>query len=288
MPEISVPGKWILAGEHAVIRGRPAVVFPLPSRTLKLSYELADAAAFSCTVEKSSPDRLTAALERVLPQAVSRLPRKPPAQQVTLRVTSNIPVSAGLGSSAALCASVGRLFVALGALDESDLHSYCTHLEDIFHGTSSGLDLAAVLSGQPLKFQKMRPPALLPLAWKPRFYLSDTGARSSTSDCIAKVRAHPQLAEWDERMGEAVRLAIYGLGEEEKTGIAMLTAAIREAKECFQTWGLIDGATAKTLKTLEAAGALAAKPTGSGNGGFVLSLWNKEPPAELQALSVWA
>ena len=32
-------GKWILLGEHAVLRGCPALVFPLPSFFLKLTVE---------------------------------------------------------------------------------------------------------------------------------------------------------------------------------------------------------------------------------------------------------
>jgi mevalonate kinase len=32
------------------------------------------------------------------------------------------------------------------------------------------------------------------------------------------------------------------------------------------------------MKEIEALGALAVKPTGSGDGGFILSLWKEAPP----------
>ena len=35
---IEVVGKWILAGEHAVLRGSPALVFPLKSRSFSLYF----------------------------------------------------------------------------------------------------------------------------------------------------------------------------------------------------------------------------------------------------------
>src|SRR5574337_2011015 len=37
--ETKVHGKWILAGEHAVMRQSPAIVFPLKSRQLTLNYQ---------------------------------------------------------------------------------------------------------------------------------------------------------------------------------------------------------------------------------------------------------
>ena len=37
--EVKVSGKWILAGEHSVLRGGRAIVFPLNSRYLKLKYD---------------------------------------------------------------------------------------------------------------------------------------------------------------------------------------------------------------------------------------------------------
>lgn len=38
------------------------------------------------------------------------------------------------------------------------------------------------------------------------------------------------------------------------------------------------------MNRLTAEGALAVKPTGSGGGGFVLSLWDRQPPESLELL----
>ncbi|MEK6577816.1 MAG: hypothetical protein AABZ55_01200, partial [Bdellovibrionota bacterium] len=37
--ETRVPGKWVLAGEHAVLRGGTAVTLPHPQFSLKLSFK---------------------------------------------------------------------------------------------------------------------------------------------------------------------------------------------------------------------------------------------------------
>ena len=45
------------------------------------------------------------------------------------------------------------------------------------------------------------------------------------------------------------------------------------AKDCFEQWGLIDSSVQAEMDRLSAQGALAVKPTGSGGGGYLLSLW---------------
>ena len=41
--ETTTFGKWILAGEHAVVRGHEALVFPIKEKQLTLRYQAASA-----------------------------------------------------------------------------------------------------------------------------------------------------------------------------------------------------------------------------------------------------
>ena len=62
-------GKWILAGEHAVIRGHGALVFPLPDKTLTLSYTPADTATellISTHMLGHEPDTTQTLLQQIL------------------------------------------------------------------------------------------------------------------------------------------------------------------------------------------------------------------------------
>jgi mevalonate kinase len=63
--------------------------------------------------------------------------------------------------------------------------------------------------------------------------------------------------------------------------IEELAAAIRLARSCFDRWGLASGEMGSHLRFLEENGALAVKPTGSGDGGFALSLWQSFPPRSI-------
>jgi mevalonate kinase len=47
--------------------------------------------------------------------------------------------------------------------------------------------------------------------------------------------------------------------------------------ESFSGWGLTTGVLGDHIQQLKDYGALAVKPTGSGDGGYVLSLWRQPP-----------
>jgi mevalonate kinase len=63
----------------------------------------------------------------------------------------------------------------------------------------------------------------------------------------------------------------------EKEGFVDLIESINKARSCYERWGLTAGALDTHMKKLTEEGALAVKPTGSGRGGFVISLWRSEP-----------
>jgi mevalonate kinase len=142
--------------------------------------------------------------------------------------------------------------------------------------------VACVLEAAPIRYVKGKPAEALALGWKPFLYLCDTGRRSSTKSCVEKVEsaARPDL---DQRMGEAVRQVgaalLAGSG-----GIMQLAEGMNLAASCFEEWGL--GVDPGLVDKLRRAGALAVKPTGSGGGGFLLTLWTAPPPPELGLIPV--
>ena len=64
-------------------------------------------------------------------------------------------------------------------------------------------------------------------------------------------------------------------------GFEMLSQAIHQARGCFERWGLASGEMGNHIQWLFSQGAYAVKPTGSGDGGYVLSLWRKPPPQSM-------
>ncbi|MEK2690570.1 mevalonate kinase family protein [Bdellovibrio sp. GT3] len=278
-------GKWILMGDHSVIRGYPSLVFPIPSRTLELKYTPGEH-ALVLDLKGDHGQEMQLLFWGVLERAfqLKNIPR--PVFTGTLHVDSSLPVGAGMGASAALCVALTRWLGHLGYVQESEYFEFARSLEDLFHGESSGIDISVALSGQGLRFVRNGERTEITPKWKPRWYISYSGKRGVTADAVNKVKdllakQPPVGQQIDLNMAKAVETAQKALlMDSESEGLQTLVQALNMGAECFDKWGLNEGAPASHIAWLREQGAIAVKPTGSGGGGYVISLWEKPPSAE--------
>lgn len=278
-------GKWILAGEHAVLRGCPALVFPITSQSMKFSY-LGSPEELKVNFSGAHGEELRLLFWGVIEQALSKVKQSRKELTGQIQLWSDLPVGAGLGASAALCVALGRWISWMGWIEETEIYEFSRSLENLFHGESSGVDIAVALSGHGLKFLRNGPREPIKPMWKPQWYLSSCGKRGVTSECVQKVKElairNEELAQHlDQEMSKSVQLAERALVADEKAGFALLEESIEKAASCFLRWGLTEGELDQHMRDLRRHGAVAVKPTGSGGGGYVLSLWNKPPPTAL-------
>lgn len=284
--ETMTTGKWIMIGEHAVLRGSPALVFPLSSATMH--FRFTPSAKGDITLKLSGPHgpELELLFWGVLEKACSMTGLHRSELSGEVEIESRIPVGAGMGASAAFCVAVARWFSVEGYVKESDIENFGRQLEDLFHGESSGLDIAVVHGGKPIRFTRAGERKQLNLMWTPKCFLSYSGQRGVTRDCVNQVKElgakdPARGLQLDHQMMDAVALAEFALGLPEQDGLPQLEKALSQAAACFSEWGLIDRLSESKIKDLRSRGARVVKPTGSGGGGYLLSLWKDEPaPAD--------
>ena len=287
--QTTVPAKWVLTGEHSVLKGAMAVALPHPHLSLTLEF-IPDSSLGALVVYPAhTQEMLIQLLAEILPAPL-------PSGRMTL--LSQIPIGAGMGSSAALCVALTQWLAPFLGLSPDQIISFATELEHRFHGKSSGMDVAVIASQTPISFrmnQGVEGIRRLEVKRLPYFTFHDTGIRSSTRDCIAQVNSYrkeqpEQAVISDQRMGDASLKAVEGLKKfdqgETQEALGLLTQAIQDAQKSFYDWQLVPESARALEQELYAQGALAVKLTGAGGGGMMVALWDRcrDKESELKEL----
>ena len=277
-------GKWILVGEHAVLRGHGALVFPIAEKQLTLKY-IQSPSPLSVVYEGEHGADTHLLFLSVLEQGMQLLGRSVHELQGHFTLESNIPVGVGMGASAALSVATARWFANMNLIPKQNVNAFSKELENLFHGQSSGLDIAGVAAQSGIHFQQG---ICTPIKqyWQPRWLLSSCGQLGITSHCIQKVQTLWQsdaitAEKIDRAMAESVTQAQQALEENTPNSQAQLAHAMKSAAHCFMQWGLVSEHLQQHMHELTNAGAIAVKPTGSGGGGYVVSLWESDPPKKM-------
>ncbi len=266
--------KWIMSGEHTVVRGGKALAFPLQKYESSIEFTPSDELEIYDTNGEEKFNEIFLSLLRSAAEFA-----KFDFQKITGKflVQSNIKMKSGLGSSAAICTNIAKIFKHLGLWE--DVFSLATHLEDKFHCRSSGLDIAVAMTDKAVVFKNNRVSHVLEPSFWPYMMLTYSGEKSTTSKCAEIVKNiittdHKLADELNAKMNQASDLCESSLKEGD---FLKLRDGIRLADDAFRGWGLYNDTLTTHVAALLNDGAVAAKPVGSGLGGFVLSLWEEKP-----------
>ncbi len=270
------PGKVILAGEHFVVHGAPAIA--LPVRAVHKEIEV-DARldpydhALELRIVDPFPEHET--LREMLITLLERLVI-PTTGEVRVTVRSSLTPGAHLGSSAALAVALVRAVLDFRGLEypDDEVARLAFDLERIVHKNPSGIDNTVVALDRPIWFVKGTAPEPIACALDATLLLADTGVASSTAEVVARV------GEFRQTHADRFALLLAEAGAVTTRLRAALAAGdARAAGECLDRNQLLlaeVGTSSPELERLVAAargaGALGAKLTGGGGGGNAIAL----------------
>lgn len=277
-------GKAILIGEHFVVFGGTALAFPVLNAHLEVTLRASPRARNRVWLDPAFPDseRVQAACRRGLREMT--LKRR---YRLELKVSGNLDAGAGLGASAAFSVAFARAFLALDGRDDEDLVAQAAfEMERAFHGHPSGIDSTTVAFEVPCYLKTGErfvsgeevgaSAGFLDIAPGAVFLLADTGERRRTSESVSSIRAFAETNRGGKILGKLVDIS---------ETIALQTAAAMQDAD-FEYVGSMMNENHYLLRALEVstpklerlrlgalgAGALGAKLTGAGNGGYLLAL----------------
>lgn len=302
MPAItaSAPGKVILFGEHAVVYGQPSIAVPVLQVAAKAivnpwikgvagSVHIgAPQVGMDANLDRlSANDPLAAAVRAVLSELKID---QPPAFK--LRVTSTIPLAAGLGSGAAVSVAIVRAISAfLGSpLSDELVSALAFEVEKLHHGTPSGIDNSVITYAKPVYFIKGQPIQTFRVAQPFTLLIADTGVPSPTRVAVGDVRAgwekdSERYEAIFKSIGEIVQKARQEIERGNLEGIGKL---MDDNHALLQQIDVSSPDLDRLVDAARQAGALGAKLSGGGRGGNMITLVDEKSvdqvTAKLQAV----
>ncbi len=273
--------KVILLGEHAVVHGRPALAMAL------------DRGVTVTLTDLPRPPEL----DPLGTEAFRQMADQAGVAEVHAKSEADVPVGAGLGSSAAFSVAAARALLSWSGNDAptpQDVLWLAGIGEAVFHGNPSGVDaaLATRSPGTIIRFEKGAPPDIqqVPAPHGFPLVIADTGERGSTKDQVAGVAA---LLNENTRSQIALGALLDMLADLVGTTQTFMRDAdwpaigksFDAAQSILGRLGVSTPRIQDACAIARAAGAQGAKLTGAGGGGCVIAVAPSPAPvaAALQA-----
>jgi mevalonate kinase len=282
-------GKVILFNEHFVVYGLPAIASAIASKTSAL---VKTQKGSGVELQDDRPETPGYKAEKFAEQKES-LDKMLKFMQVDtgrnhfkITLAGDLIAASGVGASAASCAAIARAFS-----DELGLHFSDERINEIayegekgYHGTPSGIDNTAATYGgliwfkreansQRMERMKLRKPV--------EIVMGNTGITADTKSVVGgvKERREKEPEKYGRLFNEAAQLAEDAREQLESFNLGRIGAMMNRNHELLQQIGVSCNELDMLVNLSRDNGALGAKMTGTGRGGYMLAL---TPGLELQ------
>jgi mevalonate kinase len=281
MGEGSGYGKVILFNEHFVVYGIPAIASAIGSKTLA-KVELSEGKGWSIQDDRPATPGYK---EEKLDHQRDSMERIFKAAGIDSNITSlkiilggDLKAASGVGASAASCAAIARALshqFNLG-FSEEKINEIAYEGEKGYHGTPSGIDNTAATYGGLIWFQRGEPNIMERLKLKEpvEIVMGNTGVVANTKAAVAGVRARKDddPAKYDDMFTNAEVLGKRAKEALENFDLIRVGELMDENHRLLQEIEVSSKDLDFLVELARNNGALGAKMTGGGLGGYMVAL----------------
>lgn len=281
MGEGSGYGKVILFNEHFVVYSIPAIASAIGSKTIAKvehlegkGWSIQDDRPAIPGYKKEKLDHQKESMERILKAAGIDAN----STQIKIILEGDLKAASGVGASAASCAAIARALSRqfnLGFSDEK-INEIAYEGEKGYHGTPSGIDNTAATFGGLIWFQKGEPNVMERLKLKEpvEIVMGNTGVVANTKAAVAgvKERKENEPEKYENIFNAANDLAQEARKALESYDLEAVGNYMNKNHELLQSIEVSSKDLDLLVELAKDHGALGAKMTGGGLGGYMVAL----------------
>ncbi len=279
-------GKVILFGEHFVVHGIPGIVAGINDRTIATveaskKYELIDNREEIPGYKQEKLEQQKESMKLIFAKMGIDEEKNP----VKIVLWGNLLAASGVGASAASCAAIARALADLFGQENSDerINEIAFEGEKAYHGNPSGIDNTAATYGGLLWFERANPNIVERISCRKKIeiVMANTGIVGDTKKAVESVKEKKEKnpEKFNPLFEEAVELVKKARKAIEGGNIKEFGMLANRNHELLRELGVSSPELEELVKISLDNGALGAKLTGGGMGGYMFAV---APEKELQ------
>ncbi len=279
------PGKIILFGEHFVVYQNRAILGAINKYATVTSEKTnTDNILVSSSLGQSSiqKDEDVSNIEKKFRPffyiAKQVIEKNNFDKGITIKIESDIPIGAGLGSSSACCvAAAASILNLFNNTDEKEVLELAINAEKTIFPNTSGADCTVSVSGGIIEYQKEKGFSKIETENEFNFIIIDSEQVHSTDKVVERVRKFKENNSdvFTELCSEEERLIAKALDSMKKNDLETIGKCMAQNQMFLEQIGVSNDELLSITKEIEKI-TFGAKITGAGDGGCIIALTQKD------------
>ena len=279
------PGKIILFGEHFVVYQNKAILGAINKYATVTSEKTnTDNILISSSLGQSSiqKDEDVSNVEKKFRTffyiAKQVIEKNNFEKGITIKIESDIPIGAGLGSSSACCvAAAASILNLFNITDEKEVLELAINAEKTIFPNTSGADCTVSVSGGIIEYQKEKGFSKIETENEFNFIIIDSEQVHSTDKVVERVRKFKENNSdvFTELCSEEERLIAKALDSMKKNDLETIGKCMAQNQMFLEQIGVSNDELLSITKEIEKI-TFGAKITGAGDGGCIIALTQKD------------